>query len=160
MLNLNIRREIRKDAIRIIQEAGMPGQTSPQDIVVKLLQILQKNNPRTLSDSTKLIETYLNYLERLVGTEWKESQASNERRILSVLETSFPSTGRKPLCKYALQYNYNGKEIAVNQDLAKLAVRVLSTYMRTSNLLSAVEISQAYQRIYVAILNSVVPRFN
>ncbi len=156
MLNLNIRREIRREAIRIIQQAGMPGQINPQDIAFKLIQLLQKNNPRSLSDSTKLIETYLNYLERLVGEEDKEIEAANERKILVALGTSF----RKPLSKFAMQYNYNGKEVAVNQDLAKLAVRVLSTYMRTANLLDAVEIAQAYQRIYVAILNSVVPRFN
>lgn len=157
MLNLESRREIRKLALNRIAQMGP---TSPQDIAVKLLQILQKNNPRNIADSKALIEVYLDYYNRIMGTENQEAEAANRRRVLTALKAIPAPSEWKPLTKYALQYNYDSKDVQVNQDLAKLAVRVLSTFMRTANILSAAEIAQAYQKIYTSILNSVVPRYH
>lgn len=153
MFDLNIRREIRKEAICFIQKAGLPGESSPEERAIKLIQLLQKNNPRSISDSKNLIETYLDYLDRLLGAGDKETQAANKRKVLAAI-------GNRTLFKTALQYNYDSKQVTVGQDLSKLAVRILSTYMRTANLLDVSEIALAYQKIYTAILNSVVPRFN
>ena len=152
MIDPNIKRKIRKEAVRIIQHAEEGKQTAPEEIAIKLIQLLQKNSPRDISDSTKLIEKYLYYLNRLIGIENKTETEGNERKIFTALSTN-------RLHKVSMHYNYNGKEVAVNQDLAKLAVRILSTYMRTANLLEPTEIALAYQKIYNAILNSVVPRY-
>ena len=160
MHEFEIRRAIRREALTFIAQGGLMEPANPQETVVKLLQLLQKNNPRSIADSTKLIETYLDYFERLVGAEDQDKAVANRKKILTALKaTPIPSKG-KPLFKYAFQYDYNSKDVPVNESLSKLAVRVLTTFMRTANLLSATEIAEAYQRIYTAIRNSVVPRFN